>query len=112
MSNTVLQAVCTTVATLDEARAMAHRLVQRRLAACVQLSPIESIYRWDDAVQQEPEVRLLCKTTAAGAPALHAAIRALHPYAVPAIFAVDINDAHPPFAQWVAEQTGGEQAAD
>ncbi|MGC3985491.1 MAG: divalent-cation tolerance protein CutA [Pseudorhodoferax sp.] len=76
-------AVLTTVGDMDAARALARTLVERRLAACVQLSAIESFYRWDGAVQHAPEVRLLCKTSAAAAPALRAAIVELHPTRCP-----------------------------
>ena len=56
-------AVVTTVGSREEAQRLARTLVERRLAACAQISEIESIYRWKDAVQQEPEFRLLLKTT-------------------------------------------------
>lgn len=98
-------AVLTTVGDMEAARTLARTLVERRLAACVQLSAIESLYRWDGAVQHEPEVRLLCKTSAATAPALREAIVQLHPYAVPAVYAMPLVDVHPPYAQWVGAET-------
>ena len=52
-------AVVTTVARLEDAQAMARALVERRLAACAQIERIESVYRWQGAVQQEPEYRVL-----------------------------------------------------
>lgn len=103
-----LLAAVTTVSDMAAARTLARELVERRLAACVQLSPIESFYRWDGAVQREPEVRLVCKTTEAGWPALQAAIAALHPYELPAVYAVRLDAVHAPYATWVAEQTRGD----
>lgn len=101
-------AVVTTVGDMEAARALARALVERRLAACVQLSPIESFYRWDGALQHEPEVRLVCKTSAAAAPALREAIVALHPYAVPAVVTMALADVNAPYAQWVQAQTSAQ----
>jgi periplasmic divalent cation tolerance protein len=56
-------AVVTTVGDLAEAQRMARDLVERRLAACAQISEIESFYVWNDAVQNEKEFRVLFKTT-------------------------------------------------
>ncbi len=58
-----LLAVITTTATEEEARAIARALVDRGLAACVQISALESFYIWQGAVQQEPEYRVVAKTT-------------------------------------------------
>ena len=102
-----LLAVYTTVGTADQARAMARALVERRLAACAQIEPIESFYAWKGAVQHDPEFRLLLKTTAERYDAVEAAIRELHPYELPAIHAVAVERAHAPYAAWVAEGSSG-----
>lgn len=102
-----LLAVYTTVATVEDARALALSLVERRLAACAQIEPIESIYAWKGAVEQEPEYRILFKTTAARYEAVEAAIRSLHPYELPAIHAVPLEHAFPPYAAWVEEGSRG-----
>lgn len=96
--------VTTTVATLDDARRIARTLVEQKLAACVQISAIESVYRWDGAVQQQPEQRLLIKTSAARYPALEVALRQLHPYELPAIVSLPA-DAWAPFVDWVDAAT-------
>jgi len=70
-------AVVTTVASRDDARRLALALVERKLAACAQVSAIESIYPWKGVVQEEPEFRLLLKTTEARYAAIEAAIREL-----------------------------------
>ena len=98
--------VLTTLATQSDAQALARAMVEQRLAACAQIQPIESIYRWQGAVQQEPEWRLLLKTTAARYPALQAALRARHPYELPAIAALPCSHALPEFAHWVAAEVG------
>ena len=93
--------VLTTLATQSDAQALARAMVEQRLAACAQISPIESIYRWQGAVQQEPEWRLLLKTTTARYPALQAALRERHPYELPAIVALPSSHALAEFAEWV-----------
>ena len=72
-------AVVTTVATRDDAQRLARALVERRLAACAQISAIDSVYHWKGVVQQEPEFRLLFKTTEERYPLVETTIRALHP---------------------------------
>ena len=101
-------AVYTTVATRDEARAMARALVERKLAACAQISEIESFYRWKGAVENEPEFRVLFKTTAAQYPAVEAAIRELHSYELPGIYGVTIEQAFAPYAAWIREGSSNE----
>lgn len=108
--NATLLLVVTTLDSAEQARALARTLVERRLAACAQIEPIESCYRWRGAVEQAHEWRLLLKTTAAGYPALEAAIRELHPYELPAIHAIAAERAYAPYAQWVAASTGPEAA--
>jgi periplasmic divalent cation tolerance protein len=105
-------AVITTVGSRDQARAIARTLVERGLVACAQISEIESLYRWDGALQDEPEWRLLLKTVAARYDAVEAAIRALHPYALPAIYALPVERAFAPYAEWVRGGSAGTTAPD
>lgn len=98
-------AAVTTVGNLEDARRLAREMVTRKLAACAQLSQIESFYEWDGALQNEPEVRIVFKTTEACWLALEQAIVALHPYALPAVHAVRLDHVHEPYARWLAEQT-------
>lgn len=99
--------VVTTIGSAEQARALALAMVEQRLAACVQISSIDSVYRWQGAVHAEPEWRLLCKTGAAGVDRLMAAIREQHPYQLPAIHAVATDRAEPAYAQWVAAESAG-----
>lgn len=98
--------VLTTVATRDQAQAIARALVEARLAACVQISAIESVYRWDGALQCDPEYRVLCKTAAANWPAVEAAIRERHPYELPQIVGFALDPVHEPYARWVESECG------
>ena len=101
-----LLAVYTTVASREAARTIARELVERRLAACAQISEIESYYAWEGAVAHDPEFRVLLKTTEAHYPAVEAAVRALHDYELPAIHAVTLEHAFEPYARWIEESTG------
>lgn len=90
----------------DTAAAIAHACVAERLAACAQVWPgLRSLYRWQGAIADDPEVALRLKTTSARFEALAARIRALHPYEVPAIQAVAVVAATPDFADWVRAET-------
>jgi periplasmic divalent cation tolerance protein len=86
---------------------MARSLVERRLAACAQVSQIESFYVWDGAVQHEPEYRVLFKTTAARYAEVEVAIRELHSYELPAIHAYGFEQVYPPYAEWVVQNSRG-----
>ncbi len=88
------------------ARTLASRLVEARLAACVNiLAPCRSVYRWQGGLEDAQEVPLLIKTTAARYPALEEAIRADHPYELPEIIAVPIVRGLPDYLDWVAAET-------
>ncbi|MBK6614813.1 divalent-cation tolerance protein CutA [Ottowia sp.] len=99
--------VVTTIGSREEALALARAIVDLRLAACAQIEPIDSIYRWREQVYEDAEFRLLFKTIAAHYPALEAAIRARHLYDLPAIHAIATEAADPVYAAWVAENSGG-----
>jgi periplasmic divalent cation tolerance protein len=99
-------AVVTTVGTRDEARRLARTLVERRLVACAQISEIESCYVWDGVLRDEPEFRLVLKTTDARYAALEQAIRELHPYELPAIHALPFLHIHAPYAAWIEAHSG------
>lgn len=100
-----LRIIVTTVATREQARALARSLVEARLAACAQISEIESLYRWQGAIEQEAEFRVVFKTTAERQAAAMAAIAGQHPYELPAIHALAADAVDPRYAAWVAGET-------
>ena len=105
MTSHVLQ-VTTTVGSHDEARRLAHLLVDERLAACVQLvGPLESTYRWQGAVQTEEEWLLVAKTTADRYDAFEARLLAEHPSDVPEVLAVPVTAGSETYLAWVAAET-------
>jgi periplasmic divalent cation tolerance protein len=89
----------------DEAAKVAHLLIDERLAACVQLLPIESFYRWDGKTQNEAEVLLLIKTRTALFDAVIARIKAAHPYAVPEIVGLPFTAGFAGYFGWIDEVT-------
>jgi periplasmic divalent cation tolerance protein len=96
--------LCTTP--LEAASTLASKLVEERLAACVNVLPkVTSVYRWQGAVEHSEEALLIVKTSDARLAALAARIDALHPYDVPEIVALDVDEANAAYAAWVAEQT-------
>ncbi|MFN3612183.1 divalent-cation tolerance protein CutA [Tepidimonas sp.] len=99
-----LIAVFTTLPDEGGARALAQALVRARLAACVQLHAITSVYEWDNAMQDDAEWRLQAKARAADWPALRDFIAARHPYHLPAIWYTPI-EASEGYADWVQHQT-------
>ena len=100
-----IRLVLTNCPDADTAERLARRLVEQRLAACVNLlSPCRSLYEWDGKVCDEQEFPLLIKTTTERYAALEAEIRELHPYEVPEIVAVDLADGSAPYLQWVMTQ--------
>lgn len=101
-----LLAVFTTVAHEQQAQQLARAAVEQGLAACVQTEPIHSTYRWQGKVVQEGEIRLMFKTTQAQYSALQRLLLALHPYEVPAIFALPVVAASPAYEAWVQEAVG------
>ena len=95
--------VMTTTDSLGEARSIAAALVERKLAACAQISSIESYYTWQGTVQNDEEFRVLVKTTNDRYADVEATILELHSYDLPAIIAFDSDHVYEPYADWVAD---------
>jgi periplasmic divalent cation tolerance protein len=97
--------VLSTLPSSDVAASIARTLVEERLCACVNVLPaIRSIYRWQGTVHDEPEVLALIKTTSDRYDALAERLRALHPYEVPEILALDVAAGAASYLAWVGEQ--------
>ena len=106
MSSTALDSrVVYVTAPPDEAPDLARILVDRRVAACVNLVSVRSIYRWEDQVQDEAETLMILKTSADRVDALKAAVTELHSYDVPEFLVLGVDAAHEPYAAWLRAQT-------
>lgn len=81
-------------------------LVEARLAACGQTIPtIRSIYRWQGAIEDEPEARVALHTRRDLVAAIVAKADSDHPYDVPCVIALPIVDANPAYVQWILDET-------
>ncbi|MFN3284964.1 MAG: divalent-cation tolerance protein CutA [bacterium] len=88
----------------EDAHRIARALVEERLAACVNVVPgVRSVYRWQGAVEEAGEVLLVVKTTRQRFPELRDRIAALHPYQVPEVVSLPVEDALPAYRAWVEE---------
>lgn len=102
-----ISVVTTTVASMEDANHLGRSIVQRALAACVQLDAIAaSFYTWDGKLCAGPEVRLTIKTTASKVPELQAFFEQEHPYELPQ-FAVCEMTASQAYGEWVSTNVGG-----
>ncbi len=99
--------VVTTAQREEDARRIADLLVEKRLAACVQIvGPITSVYRWKGQVESAREWQCQIKTRQSLLDDLFDAIRAAHPYEVPEIVALPIVAGSRDYLTWLEEQTG------
>jgi periplasmic divalent cation tolerance protein len=97
--------ILSTADSQPEARKLAHALIEKKLAACVNIIPqIESIYRWQGKVESAQEWLLVVKTTARRAKAVERAIKELHSYDVPECIVVNIEGGSPEYLQWLEAQ--------
>ena len=93
---------------LDEAQAIAAKIVEERLAACANLIPgMTSVYRWEGKIEQAGETVLILKTQASLVDKLTERVRALHSYDCPCVVALPVAGGNPAFLDWIAEETRG-----
>jgi periplasmic divalent cation tolerance protein len=97
--------VLTTCSTPERANAIARALVERRLAACVNMLPVDSIYRWQDRTEAAAEILLIIKIKRADYAEVEQAIRALHDYETPEIVALPIEQGFASYLDWIEAVT-------
>lgn len=98
--------VFTTVADDERAEQLARRLVDERLAACVNLHPpMSSLYRWQGKLEHDSERQMVIKTTRDRVPALEARLTQLHAYELPEFLVVSVADASTAYLKWVKDET-------
>jgi periplasmic divalent cation tolerance protein len=106
MSLTNHGVVLVTASSGEEAETIANALVEARLAACVSIMPMHSIYTWQGQKCKEQEWQLLIKTDLGQFSVLEAKIRELHSYQVPEIIALPVVAGSQPYLQWISDQVG------
>lgn len=97
--------VSVAVSSIEEGRTIASALIEKRLAACVQLMPIQSVFRWQGRVEEASETLLLIKTQARLFSRIETLICALHSYEVPEIVATPASASYGPYREWLLAET-------
>ena len=96
--------VLSTCASPEEAEKIARALVEKKLAACVNILPaVRSIYRWKGAIEDDQETLLLIKSSRALFGELRAEIQKLHSYEIPEAIAIPIVDGLERYLEWMAD---------
>jgi periplasmic divalent cation tolerance protein len=91
-----------TVPSADEAKKIAHLLVEKRMAACCSIiANVTSVYRWQDKVEETKEVLLLIKSSAKIYEQLEKEIKMIHSYTVPEILAIEISEGSSAYIDWI-----------
>jgi periplasmic divalent cation tolerance protein len=99
---TDFQIVLSTCADREQAERIAHRLVEQHLAACVNILPgVQSIYRWQGAVESAAEVLLLIKTSSARSQEVQSTIASLHSYEVPEFLILPVLGGSEAYLAWL-----------
>lgn len=94
-----------TVGNFDEAKTIGRKLLEERLVACVNLiDGMQSLYWWNDTLQEDREVVLIAKTTGARVPAVIERVKALHSYELPCIVSLPIAAGNPAFLDWIEKE--------
>lgn len=95
--------VLTTIDSKDGAERLAQQLVERRVAACVNIvGPMRAVYRWKERIEQEEEYLLLIKTTTACTAQLQLTLKELHPYELPECVELAIDGGSEAYLAWLA----------
>lgn len=102
--------VMTTVDSEALAQTIGDRLLEARLAGCVQEIRIASRYRWEGRLKRDAEILLLVKTSKASVAAAMRCIEKHHSYEVPEVLAVPVTDGLSAYLQWLARESGGPQS--
>jgi len=102
--------VYTTWPSLVEAEAAGRRIVEKRLAACVNILPgMVSHYWWEGKVERAEEAVMIVKTRASLADPVAAAVKELHSYTTPAIMVLPVESADAAYYAWIVKETGGRE---
>ena len=105
MRNIEYSIVITTASSREEAEKISSALIEDNLAACVQLLPINSVFKWDGKVQFETEILMLVKSKSLDFKNIESTIIENHSYEVPEIIKVGIDDGFSGYLDWISSVT-------
>ena len=98
--------VYVTAASPEQAQEIGRKLVEERLAACVNIfEAMKSLYWWQGRIEQANEAVLIAKTRSDLVPALVKRVKALHSYSCPCVVALRVGKGNPDFLKWIAAET-------
>ena len=103
--------VLVTAPSQEDGDKIARALVDANLAACVSITPVTSIYTWENQVHQDQEWQLMIKTKRQQFSQLAAKIHTIHPFEVPEIIAVPIVAGSEAYLNWIADQVGASSSS-
>ncbi len=89
----------------ERAQGMAQALVEQRLAACVNIMPVRSVYRWKGEICDEMEEMMVIKTSRDRMGEVMEALRRMHPYELPELIALRPAGGYAPYLEWVRSET-------
>ena len=89
----------------DEAKKIGKALIEGKLVACVNIHPVNSIYRWEGEIQEESEIAMFVKTKADLVGEVVNRVKELHSYQVPCVVSLPIEKGNPDYLQWIEEST-------
>lgn len=96
--------VCLVAAPMNDAGRVATAMLERELAACVNLvESVRSLYRWEGKLQDEREALLIVKTTRAAVAPLEKLLREIHPYDTFELLALKVTDGSGPYLRWISD---------
>ena len=84
---------------------IANQLVKKKLAACVNIMKISSVYSWKGKIENQPEYLALFKTTKKNQLVLKKELRKLHPYDIPEIAEINVDSINQPYLKWLVDST-------
>ena len=92
-----------TAGSMDEAKSIGRELVEERLAACVNIFPITSIYRWKDNIEDAGEFGMIVKTRSDRVKDIEKRVKQIHSYEVPSIVSFKIGSGSDDYLKWIGE---------
>ncbi len=95
-----------TAGDMEEARKIGRKLVEERLAACVNIFPITSVYRWKENIEEADEFGIIVKTKTDKVDAIEKRVKEIHSYEVPCVVSIRMDEGSAGYLKWIEESVG------